>query len=390
MRFRAPVLTIACLTVGMAPLVRTGTARAAEALIAVDVPAAGCPGRADVVAALESRLPGVTRGRGGSGSARYRLEVNHAAGEAEAPLRLRSLAGGVVLERRLPVEARARPSELCQALAEAAALVVVRYLRDLGYRPGSHAGAARRAGARGASAVDAAASGDDDAAPAPAPPASAAHHRLRRRRPLARARPRRRHRRRSSRGQRPRPVSCPDRRPVGPPGYLGAGAVVRMGLRSDLADVTRGEIAASLQSSGDWWHLEIGGGVSSETRVEVGGATAGELRLRAFPLRAAFGIPLGLGGGQLMPLAGVTLDLTSLPRHRSCRCAQRPAGRAGRRAGCGLPARRAELVLAGPGRRRAFPCDRGTLPRKARSPPTGVRRPIFGRWSRSGPVLWKN
>ncbi len=107
----------------------------AEALIAVDVPAGGCPGRAEVTGALESRLPGVTRGRGGSGPSRYRLEVSHAAGEAEAPLRLKSLAGGVVLERRLPVEARARPAELCQALAEAAALVVVRYLRDLGYRP---------------------------------------------------------------------------------------------------------------------------------------------------------------------------------------------------------------------------------------------------------------
>ena len=270
MRFRAPVLTIACLTVGMAPLVRTGTARAAEALIAVDVPAAGCPGRADVVAALETRLPGVTRGRGGSGSARYRLEVNHAAGEAEAPLRLRSLAGGVVLERRLPVEARARPSELCQALAEAAALVVVRYLRDLGYRPDPTPGPPDEPSPEVPAPSTPPHPGTTTPQPAPAPPASAA----------------------ASPPAAP-PAAGPSAATPTPPaavvtqaapttgvvsgpasgrtaGYLGAGAVVRLGLRGDLADATRGEIAASLQSSGDWWHLEIGGGASSETRVEVG------------------------------------------------------------------------------------------------------------------------
>ena len=81
-----------------------------------------------------------------------------------------------------------------------------------------------------------------------------------------------------------------------------------MGLQGDPAAVTRGEVAASLQASGARWHLELGGGVSSRTQVDVGGS-AGELRLRAFPLRAAFGVPFGLGGGQLLPLAGVTVDL---------------------------------------------------------------------------------
>jgi hypothetical protein len=385
MRFRAPVLTIACLTVGMVPLVRTGTARAAEALIAVDVPAAGCPGRADVVSALEARLPGVTRGRGGSGSARYRLEVNHAAGEAEVPLRLRSLAGGVVLERRLPVEARARPSELCQALAEAAALVVVRYLRDLGYRPDPTPAPPDEplpdvpaAAATPTPPLPATTSPPVTAAsPPPAPPAAA---------PSAAAAP-------PPAAVATQAAPTPgvvSRSALGPTaGYLGAGAVVRLGLRGDLAEATRGEIAASLQTSGAWWHLEVGGGASSETRVEVGGATAGELRLRAFPLRAAFGIPLGLGGGQLIPLAGVTLDLTSF---RATGLADARSGlRAEPAAELGVGYRRAGpswfwRAQAGAGfslRPRDFAAE-GQEP-AYRSPAAYLRALV-----EVGPVLWKN
>jgi hypothetical protein len=281
-------------------------AHAAEAVIAVDVPAAGCPGRAEVTAALESRLPGVTRGRGGAGPGRYRLEVNHAAGQAEAPLRLWSLAGGVVLERRLPVEARARPSEVCQALAEAAALVVVRYLRDLGYRPeptppppdepAPEAPGGARAGAPATGTAAPTPAAEPSAAPAAVPlpaavlPPSA---------PPATA---------TARVDVPPGAGRPSPA-VRSAGYLGAGAVVRMGLRADPAEVTRGEIAASLQASGDWWHAELGGGVSSQTRVEVGNAA--ELRLRAFPLRAALGLPVALGGGQLLPVVGMTVDLVS-------------------------------------------------------------------------------
>ena len=270
---------------GIAWLLAAPAAHAAEAVIAVDVPAGGCPGRAEVTAALESRLPGVTRGRGGAGPARYRLEVSHGAGQAEAPLRLSSLAGGVVLERRLPVEARARPTEVCQALAEAAALVVVRYLRDLGYRP------------------EPTPPPPDEPAPAPVavapaaepPPASAAE-------PPPSAPPATA----TARADVP-PGSDRASPAIGSAGYLGAGAVVRMGLRRDPAEVTRGEIAASLQAAGDRWHVELGGGVSSQTRVDVGGAA--ELRLRSFPLRAAFGLPVPLGGGQLLPVVGMTADL---------------------------------------------------------------------------------
>jgi hypothetical protein len=275
-------------------------AGAAEALIAVDVPVAGCPGRAEVIAALESRLPGVTRGRGGAGPARYRLEISHAPGEPEAPLQLRSLAGGVVLERRLPVQANARPAEVCQALAEAAGLVVVRYLRELGYRPAPEPPPQDEPRAEPASApAPAVPERSAAAAPAPAPSTSA--------------------------GSPSRPADAvtvttpapgaatrvaPAARPLASAGYLGAGAIVRMGLRSDPAEVTRGELGVSLQASGRAWHAELGGGVSTASRIDIAGSP-GELRLRAFPLRAAFGIPVGVGAGQLVPLAGVTVELTS-------------------------------------------------------------------------------
>jgi hypothetical protein len=51
-------------------------------------------------------------------------------------------------------------------------------------------------------------------------------------------------------------------------------------------------------------------GASQETAVEVprsGGAA--DLRLRAFPLRAALGIPVPVSGGVLLPAVGMNLDL---------------------------------------------------------------------------------
>src|SRR5437763_13460177 len=102
-------------------------ARGADDGIAVDVPERGCPARAQIVAALEARLPGVTN----QGAEARRLEL--ARGPEGSSLRL--YAGAVVeVERQLTLDERVSSSrEGCEALAEAAALVVVRYLREIGY-----------------------------------------------------------------------------------------------------------------------------------------------------------------------------------------------------------------------------------------------------------------
>jgi hypothetical protein len=371
--FVRPAASLVVLT-GIACLLAPA-AHAAEAVIAVDVPAGGCPGRADVTAALESRLPGVTRGRGGAGPARYRLEVSHTAGQAEAPLRLWSLAGGVVLERRLPVEARARPAEVCQALAEAAALVVVRYLRDLGYRPEPAPPPPDEPAPAPADAAPTTAPAEPTPPPPAEPPPSEA---------ATTAPP-------ASAAATARAGSPPGSAGTSPgfrsAGYLGAGAVVRLGLRSDPAEVTRGELAAGLQVGGDRWHLELGGGVGSQTRVDVGGGA--ELRLRAFPLRAAFGLPVVFGGGQLLPVAGMTADLVSF----------QSTGLAGARGGLRVePA--AELGL---GYRRAGPAwfwraqlggGFSLMPRDfaAEGQPPAYRAPsaYLRGMVEVGPVLWKN
>ncbi|HXU82596.1 MAG TPA: hypothetical protein VN914_14435, partial [Polyangia bacterium] len=109
-------------------LLVTGRAWAADGTIAVDA-GDGCPDRAQVGAALEARLPGVT----GRGAYTRRLELERDGGELI--LRLRAFDGGEqYLERRLPLDQRAT-NEACEALAEAVAQVVVRYLREIGYRP---------------------------------------------------------------------------------------------------------------------------------------------------------------------------------------------------------------------------------------------------------------
>jgi hypothetical protein len=198
-----------------------------------------------VVSALEARLPGVT----GPGATR-RLELER--GADGLILRLRE-AGAVVLERRLAADARAS-NEGCEALAEAVAQVVVRYLREIGYRP-----------LPSTAVLDF----------VPAPTMS---------------------------------LQLPERYGLSA-GYLGVAAGVR------AASTARGEAAVSFQLHRAGWHLgyvaELSAGATGETSAAVPGVPGAELQLRSFPLRLSLGLAFQVGRGWLVPALGAGLELLS-------------------------------------------------------------------------------
>jgi hypothetical protein len=109
-----------------------------EVTIALDaIPAgAACPSSAQVGEALDARLPGITAARDHrSASDRLRLQLEDI-GAAGLRLALVDLAGRTLLERSLAGGGGApggRPGA-CAAVAETIALVVERYVRQLGYR----------------------------------------------------------------------------------------------------------------------------------------------------------------------------------------------------------------------------------------------------------------
>jgi hypothetical protein len=206
--------------------------------IAVEVADHGCPGRGQIVAALEARLPGVT----GAGAGR-RLEVER--GPDAVMLRLRQ---GEVLELERRLDERGTSTEGCEALAETAALVVVRYLREIGYRP-----------------------------PAREPPAAAA----------VVATP---------------AVAAPAAVRVWE-GYLGVAAGGRAG------GAARGESVMVFQLHRGWFAGELAAGATTETSTAVPGAAGAELRVRSFPVRVLLGTRLRLGPGVLVPAAGAGLEL---------------------------------------------------------------------------------
>jgi hypothetical protein len=191
--------------------------------------------------------------------------------EGEVRLQLRQAGGAIVLERELPLQPASASGEACRALAQAAALVVVRYLQEIGYRPAT------------------AALPPEEPAPAqpPAPPQD-------------------------------RPVEVIDRAPPAlavradpaapapSAGFLGAAGGVRGGAVDGRAHL-RTELSVGLAATRGWIAAELAAGVSSEDRVAV--APGADLRLRAYPLRAGLGVPLPLFGGTILPAAGVTLDL---------------------------------------------------------------------------------
>lgn len=239
----SPWPLVALLTVGWAPALW-----AAEGGIAVALPEVGCPARGQVVAALEARLPGVTAVPG---------RVLELEGPQQAPvLRLRAAGGALEVERQLALDGRGPSPEGCEALAETAALVVARYLREIGYRPPAAAAVA-------------------------APP----------------------------------PASSVRDRPTAPEvvlldsdgfGYLG----VAGGARVAGGGATRGEVLIGAALHVRYLAIELASGVSSQTVVAVPSVPQpAALRLRSFPVRLALGVPFAVGGGTLVTTAGLSADV---------------------------------------------------------------------------------
>jgi hypothetical protein len=274
------------------------SALAGEASITVEGPTTGCPGRGEVVAGLESRLPGVTAPRSSSQPAvRYRLEIGRAAGRAGLTLQLHEQGGPLMLERQLtpPESPTVRPTrESCQALAEAAALVVARYLREIGYRSPTPVRPP-----------------DEPRPPEPPPPAP---------QPAPASPP-------------VPPLPAPARSPAPPratppgaelavasaakaapasgsAGFLGAATAVRAAVDRDAP--LRSELTISIQATRGWLAGELSGGVAREVAVAVPGSSgSADLRLRAFPLHAGIGAAFAALGGAIGPMAGLNLDLLS-------------------------------------------------------------------------------
>jgi hypothetical protein len=225
-------------------------ARAVEG--AIEVPVGDtCPRSDQIVGALEARLPGVT-----TGEPTWRLELERHA--SELTLRLRGTRTSVTyLERRLDSDARSASPEVCAALAETAAQVVVRYLREIGYRP-------------------------------PPPPPLAVVTKLP-----------------------PVPLHSVDLPQVigFSAGYLG----VDLGLRA--AGSSRGEVAITFQHQRAGLVLgrvlAFSAGVTTETTRSVPGTPEAALRLRAFPLRLSLGLGLDMWRGWLGPELGAGIDLLS-------------------------------------------------------------------------------
>jgi hypothetical protein len=316
-----------------------GSVLAGEAAVSVQAAAGGCPGGAEVAASLESRLPGVTRARRGSQPVRYRLEIGRDAEGVALALRLRDEGGAPLLERQLnvspPAATRSPSAEVCQALAETAALVVARYLREIGYRsptpvlPPDEPAAPARADASPAvpeappttaeetagpadavpSATEAVAAGPS-AATAPPPPAARSASR-------AAAAP-------AGRVLAARAAPSASATASGRSGgrapasalLLAAGGATRLGFSGGAADASRPpartDLLVGLQGNRGWIAGELAAGASTETAIRVprSGGTA-SLRLRAFPVRAALGIPLSLAAGVILPAVAVNLDLLS-------------------------------------------------------------------------------
>jgi hypothetical protein len=301
-------LGVAMAALSLAPL----SAAAADPPLVVEAATAGCPGRAEVVAALEARLPGVTRSRPGPAAfSRYRLELTRPAAAAEVTLRLREARGEVALERVLAVDTRAREgqgkdvrgrggtAEGCQAVAEAAALVVLRYLREIGYRPPP-------APPPQDEPPPAEPAPEPEPAPTPAIPAAPASSSP----PLAAV----------------ETAAVPADRGRGAPhggGFLGVAGGARAGLggggpgASGLGSGrSRGELSLALEVSPGWWSVQLAAGIATLTSVAVpGSAVPADLQLRAYPLRAAVGRPFDILGGALIPTIGLEADLVAFSAH---------------------------------------------------------------------------
>ncbi|HEY2901565.1 MAG TPA: hypothetical protein VGL59_13370 [Polyangia bacterium] len=273
-------------------------ARAAESAgIAVETNTDGCPDRAEVIAALDVRLPGAATSLGGQTGARLLVLERSDADGPGVRLQLFDETGVVELERRLqspPSDPRGRRSVgVCAALAEATAQVVSRYLKELGYHPPA---------AIPAAPVISSAVPPSPLQPSPAPPKQT---------------------------QPALPPSSSGENPVAPlrssvrggaasewlivPG-LSTGGRVGLGVGDRWP---RWEVALSLLARRRWLALSLTGGVSDQTQAPVTGTQPDAyLSLRAYPVRAsaggAFRLPVG---GLLLPAVGVSLDWVTFAGH---------------------------------------------------------------------------
>jgi hypothetical protein len=301
----APALTVVTVLIGLlraaAAAPNSPSVSTVADPIVVEADTGGCPSRAEVIAALDVRLPGAAVRLPGAGLARRLLLLDRLADEAALRLRLFDAGGTLALERRLQLggaDGRTRRAAgNCAALAEAAAQVVDRYLREIGYRP-------PLASSDGAEKPEAAA-----APPAPAtPPAAPA--------PVTTA---------------PVPAEAPQSKPAAAaaetpivlplrpatPRRAGAGYLVMTSLATGgrLGIGTgdrwsRAELLLALQLRWRWAALSVAAGASDETNVPIVGTEPGaQLSLRAFPLRVHVGPALSLPvGGLLLPVVGASLD----------------------------------------------------------------------------------
>jgi hypothetical protein len=327
----APVVrgwVLALLAVELVP----ATAWGAEAFVSLGAVRGGCPSRAEVAAALEARLPGTTRApRGPRPSMHYRLDLQEDGPAAR--LHLRDGAGTSRLERRLSMPAPAgrgpARAESCRALAEAAALMVARYLREIGYRSPTPVRApdepvAEKVADRASGLPPALAAARDVPVAAESPPApqlvDAPSEAIASDAPASSQRPSAVavNRMLAAAGAAPSAAATVETRvpeSAGPSAILlVAGGAARVGMGGGAATggraPARNEVTLGLQGQRGWLAAELAGGVSTETVVAVPGtAPAADLRLRAFPLRAGLGVPLGWRSGVILPAVGVNLDL---------------------------------------------------------------------------------
>ena len=252
---KALLLLVVALVAGARP------AAAAPAPAGVQITdATGCPSATELHDSLEARLPGVVREPGGE-LPLIGLRVSpEAAPGAGLRLELIDANGAVVLERALRQAGTSRTDDAtCAALADTVALIVARFLREIGYQ-----GPPART------------------PPAPAPAAALA--------------------------------TPPPPPAVEPPpwnGFVGLGAAGRVGFGGS-APPPRAEAALTLGVSKGHAALVVTGGLAAQVTTPIAGTGArGQFHLREYPVRLLGGARFELAGGALIAGAALAANVLS-------------------------------------------------------------------------------
>jgi hypothetical protein len=225
-----------------------------------------CPSVAQLRDSLEARLPGVVRERGAGGSP-LRLVIGAEEGPSRGPrLDLFDAAGAVVLRRALAPPAPGRADEGCAALADTVALIVARYLTELGYR-----------GPPAAGVVSGTLRGS------PTPPAM---------------------------GSAGRSAAAPDAIGDRVAGLVSVGAGGRVGFGGSQSQ-PRPELLAGATLVAGGLAFGLSAGVGSQVSTSIPGAPDGRFRLREVPVRAMVGARRPVGGGALLAGAALSVGLLS-------------------------------------------------------------------------------